>query len=227
MADANPFVTEELDLLLTSTSLLHLDLSNVENVTDDTLATIGKQCAQLRFVDLSCYSVPCQYTNDGLLRVLAACHDLQTICLTGCEFLEDSTLGSIVDHCPRLSSLVIQGCFRVSDAGVGHLLSDCEALTHLDISYCWGVTCHVFGCIGPTLKEFACSFCVQLEDMAAEKLTALGNPTSLEIIDVSSCKRLTDTFVQTLRDANLPRLHTLVVNGCHEISLSFKTEAGS
>jgi hypothetical protein len=78
-------------------------------VTDDGVAALGRDCAELEAVDLSfCFRV----TDRGVLALAAGCAGLEHLRLESCDAVSEAALVAAAQTATRLKSLSLAGCIR-------------------------------------------------------------------------------------------------------------------
>lgn len=103
-------------LLGWSTSLTHLNLAYCSNTADADLVWLAR-CTTLLALDLT----SCNHVSDtGVVALAASCTDLQSLLLTYCGKVTDHSLTAL-RACTALTSLNIAGCPLVTEAAVGLL----------------------------------------------------------------------------------------------------------
>ena len=117
--------------------LIEISASNLSDRSLDVLkATSG---SELRVVDLD------SYVNHDISRLemtsfISNCPQLVSLSLSGdVDWISDTTVKSIADHCPRLEKLTLSCGDGITDLSVSYLLS-LSHLRELDIMFCPGLT---------------------------------------------------------------------------------------
>ncbi len=103
-----------IDICLHMQSLVHLDLSFNESITDSVFQLIPKN------------------------------NNLRSLNLHGCTKLTDFSLFSIANKCKKLERFYISDCDNITNNGVEAIILKCEKLTCLTLSKCGKISDNVF-----------------------------------------------------------------------------------
>ena len=186
-------------------NLESVELGSCHGVNDSVLATLGA-LPKMRKVDLS----SCDNFTEVGLAALGAAKLLTTLLLPACWQIDDTMLITLCSAMPNLITLsLFEAGEGVSDAGLLHLTS-MTCLTGLDLGYsCWAHTSEglqqVVSAL-PALKMLNIGGAEGVTDTILA--TVASKLTSLTILDVSECQRVTDQGVQHLSQlTNLQELH--------------------
>ena len=106
--------------------------------------------------------------------------------------LRKSSLKELVSGIPNLQSLNLSGCYNLSDGNI-------------DMTFNKKVT---------NLKTLDLSFCKEITDNSVARIAT--HCDNLETVDLDGCSKITDQGLFYL--ANLPRLKSLNLKSCRQIS---------
>lgn len=159
-----------------------LDLTRVEQMTDDALVTVGGSCPSLRTLLLF---ADAQISDIGIIAVARGCRRLQRLDCTGLRLLTDQAIMALAEYCTDLTDLTLQWCTGLTDESL-------MALGQGDRSRLRSLSLH--GC--------------RLLTVAG--LTALAKAAmNLECIDLNGCELIPHRNTAFLRSL-FPRLTTIV-----------------
>ncbi|KAJ3379998.1 hypothetical protein HDU92_006248 [Lobulomyces angularis] len=134
--------------------------------------------------------------------------DLEKLDLTGCYFINDSSVNSITDICPNLSSLNLSNCWNISDTSIKKI-GLLKRLRELDISYCNKITGHAFETVvWAEISSLNISYLKNIRDEQLDRF--LCTTTGLKSLFMRRCVNLTDfgllsvvRYCKTLQDLDL------------------------
>ncbi|MES2608009.1 MAG: hypothetical protein V4544_04710 [Pseudomonadota bacterium] len=115
-----------------------LKATKCDQITNEGLMAIKKNCKELKEVKLSEYNN--RFTGDAiiskntLISFIEACPKLELIDLYCMESCTDDTLNALILHCPWLKNVSINGCPQVTYKGVIALAENCSKLKSLRVS---------------------------------------------------------------------------------------------
>ncbi|MDP2435007.1 MAG: hypothetical protein Q8P67_04640 [archaeon] len=114
-----------------NTSLRHLDVSNILNLSDDCVAQIALSCPNLA----SFYAIACGgLTDDGLSHIVCNCPDLSWMNLNGCTKISNRLLSLMARTSRYLTYFSLSGCILISDPGFLLIGRGCPLLKSLTIA---------------------------------------------------------------------------------------------
>lgn len=185
-------------------AIRQLDLSSC-NVSDAVVTCLAEQMPTLVLLDVSHTEL---LTDDSVRTIWSSLRRLQVLRMARCSRLTNAALscpssseqwGSTSLAClVGLRELSLNGCQQLSDDGVVAAISFRE-LTSLDISHCELLTHVALEHIArhvPSLTKLVMGYCVQLDDGALK--LAFDLLSRLHHVSVQGCRKITD---QALRDA--------------------------
>lgn len=185
-------------------AIRELDVSSC-NVSDAVVRSLAEQMPSLVLLDVSHTEM---LTDDSVRTIWTSLRCLQVLRMARCPRLTNAALScsSSSEHCGRtsvaclvgLKELSINGCQQLSDDGVVAAISFRE-LTSLDISHCELLTSVALEHIArhvPSLSKLVMGYCVQMDDGALK--LAFDLLSRLHHVSVQGCRKITD---QVLRDA--------------------------
>lgn len=149
--------------------LKKLVLSECKNLTDRSIVRIAHACGKtLKEIDLSYMSI----SEESIAAISAHCSNLTQLDLTACEVTDDALLTLEEGSCFELRRLTLSSCERITNVGVSAALRGCTQLTQLTLPH--------------TI--------IADEDL----VTIASHGTNLKVLNLSGCKRITDTGVRVI-----------------------------
>ncbi|KAJ8898931.1 hypothetical protein K2173_008425 [Erythroxylum novogranatense] len=128
----NEIDDEGLKSISRCSNLSILKLGICLNISDEGLALIGMYCSQLTELDLYRSA---GITDLGILSIACGCRDLQSINISYCNDITDSSLISL-SKCPSLTTFESRGCPLLTSLGLAAIAVGCKQLNKLDIKKC-------------------------------------------------------------------------------------------
>ncbi|ELR20837.1 Fbox domain containing protein [Acanthamoeba castellanii str. Neff] len=202
--------------------LLHLSLFECTNVTDVGVAAIwystpGPEALRClaaceRITDASLQSVS---TSLPELRILEQMIDLER-----CPLHTDAGIVAVCSNCPHLRNLRKLALGRSPHASGIEFLTHHTALEVLDLSenrHVAGPHLIQIGEVCTRLRILDISYTNWRAIPAASLMPVARNCPRLEILNVASCKKLTDTVITTI-GSNCPGLRKVVLSGCLKLT---------
>ncbi|KAF6807112.1 F-box and leucine-rich repeat protein grr1 [Colletotrichum sojae] len=178
-------------LVENSSSLLALDISGDEHISDVTIKAIARHCTRLQGLNISgCRLI----TNDSMIQLAESCRFIKRLKLNECSQLQDNAILSFAENCPNILEIDLHQCSQIGNEPITALISK-----------------------GQSLRELRLAGCELIDDSAFLSLPPNRTYDHLRILDLTSCQRLTDQSVQKIIDA-APRLRNLVLAKCRNIT---------
>lgn len=166
--------------------------------------------------------------------------------VTDCHQLTDDTIHGISDRCNQLKSIVLSGCNRLTKKSIEYLCGNeslHETLTNIDISYCLNfedADIELLVCNFIQLQKLNITGLGKITDKAVESISDklyslsslwlchcrlitdqslfyLSNKSWMELLDLSYCRRITDTGLNSIADSH-SGLKTLNIAYCIKIT---------
>lgn len=136
--------------------------------------------------------------------------------LSGVKQLCDTSVASVLEHCPGLESLSVRRCSRLrgSDAA-WHWLDNDPSLTALNLSYCHALRDNLVGLVArccPRLRSLELAGCKRVTNSAIRSLAGEGAVESLTALDLGHLKSVTAVAIRDLLERK-PKLLTLNLGG--------------
>ncbi|GFQ02210.1 F-box/LRR-repeat protein 4 [Phtheirospermum japonicum] len=183
------------DALLTALStncnnLEDLNLQGCSNLTDSGLTRLVSGCNRLKHLDLN----KCSNIGDiGVSNVSTACSSsLVTLKLLDCYKIGDVAILSLAQHCKNLEMLVIGGCRDVTDESIRTLASACcRGLKNLRMDWCLNVSDNSLECVFGLCEKLEVVDVGCCEEVTDGAFRGLGNESSLKVLRVSNCPKIT------------------------------------
>ncbi|XP_070828129.1 F-box and leucine-rich repeat protein 13 [Chaetodon trifascialis] len=222
--------------------LLYLNLS-CTLITNKSLRELSRNCLNLQYLSLAyCY----RFTDKGLMYLTTGkgCHNLIHLNLSGCTQMTVNGFRYISAACPSLKEIVINDMPTLSDSCVLALIARCRclsAMSLLDAPHLSDVALKAIAEVA-RLKTFStegnnqltdiswtalCSSsqdlcrlhaaeCPRMTDASLKSVAALKN---LQHLDVSLCKKLSDTGIQCLTEgSSSTSLRELNISSCSRVT---------
>ena len=172
------------------------DLSHLRLVSNSCRDIVISYYSRMKFIQASKLRSTSNRTFEKELKfVLNHCGNLRVAILSGCNFLSDDVVISVLSRNPNLRVLDLSNCSRLKSAALQPLVNKLQNLKKLYLSKCSWVTPGVIECIAMKRRE-------------------------LEVLDLSSCVLLTDQALSMLFTACC---YLEEVNLSHIPSVSEKT----
>ena len=95
-----------------------LDVSFCENVGDQGLHFVSHGMFSLRSLSLSA----CNISDEGLIKVVSALHDITTLNIGQCNKITDKSLGEISQNLKNLKCIDLYGCTRITTVGLEKIM---------------------------------------------------------------------------------------------------------
>ncbi|KAI3874993.1 hypothetical protein MKW98_019566 [Papaver atlanticum] len=214
------FITDG-TLVALSKNCPHLEalaLQGCVNVTDSGLSALVDKCRKIKFLDVS----KCTNVGDaGILRVSEACSSLTTLKLLDCLKAGDDSIYSLARSCKNLETLVIGGCRNISDESIKSLAFSCNhKLKFLRMDWCLSISDSALSCILSLCKNLEAldiGCCEEVTDRAFQDLASSGFESSLKILRISSCPKITVFGITKLLES-CKTLQYLDVRSCPHIT---------
>ena len=172
-------------------SLLALDVTALEGVTDVTMNAVASNCFRLQGLNIT----NCRKIGDeSLINVARNCRHLKRLKFNECRQLTAKSIVEFAQNCRQLLEIDLHGCLQVEDDAVTALISE-----------------------GPNLRELRLAHCIRITDSAFLNLPFETSFDTLRILDLTDCGELQDAGVQKIITA-APRLRNLVLAKCRRIT---------
>ncbi|XP_066154430.1 protein AMN1 homolog [Euwallacea fornicatus] len=165
-------------------------------VNDEILNTLSS-CPNLKRLDLTEDGSICQFTNEGLSKLLMQITNLNIFIAMKSDAVTDDVLKILSTYCKQIHGINVGGCQNISDKGLAFLRN--MELKWLKISETQvtdeGIAALVEGKCGQTLNELSIDNCHKITDIGLRKLTECC--PNLRVISFISCgagSAFTDTL---------------------------------
>ncbi len=112
-----------------SKSVIELDFSASNKITDYGLRILATRCKQLQSLALSNTSI----TDNGIQCLADNCRYLRKLKVSGCRNITDEGLIQIARKCTRLECIVASRCEQTSNASLVELIKRCPRLQEIDL----------------------------------------------------------------------------------------------
>ena len=112
--------------------LKSVDLSNKDNITDESILALAKNCPNLEVLRCDSFDKDDARITDAAVLALARCTRLETLDLAGFGAVTDASIVPLVTRCRSLLDLCLNFC-SVSDVGVMSIARNCPMITALSL----------------------------------------------------------------------------------------------
>jgi len=222
-------------------TVVDLDLSLCENLTNTSLQYISTYCKHITSLNLSfnpniseiglrslthnCKDITklslasCDQMSDEALRYVGTLHELESIELDNCTGITDEGLQHLV--LPKLKSLFLGVCANVTDYGIINLVKATPQLEQLRLELCADVTDQAL--------QYIATSCHRLKTLGLERggedsgisdegvMRIAHGCRELRYLDISNCVRVSDDSLIKLAEY-CPSLERLFLTDCDRIS---------
>ena len=157
-------------------------------------------------------------TDTAVKGLSLRCKKIENLSLRGCDKITDKALAEMTTPyedsyslSDSLKTFDISYCAQVSSTGILKLLPSCGILEEINLSGIVTVDndfIYQLCLVCPTIQRLVLQKCVLLTDVA---LCSIADYLWIEMLDISSCNRITDDGVDVLSS---------VCTGIHELVLS-------
>jgi F-box and leucine-rich repeat protein GRR1 len=178
-------------MVTSNRSLLALDVTAIEGVTDATMNAVADNCFRLQGLNItSCRKIG----DDSLINIAQHCRHLKRLKFNECRQLTAKSIIEFARNCKQLLEIDLHGCSLIEDDAVTALISE-----------------------GPNLRELRLAHCPRITDHAFLNLPFEQTFDTLRILDLTDCSDLQDNGVVKIIAA-APRLRNLVLAKCRQIT---------
>ncbi|KAA0160285.1 hypothetical protein FNF31_04450 [Cafeteria roenbergensis] len=207
--------------------LRRLRLAGCKRVGDVGVRHLAGGCpelAELDFGGLFLLSDGAQrgFAQEGLQALADAAPPIEALNLGGCTQVGDRVARRLPRAFPDLKRLALSACGGLTAPGLRDCLAGLPALTAVNLrSSREAVTDGVLAALASTARASLTSLCVaDCSDVSDRGVSALARRCrSLQTLDMTGCKRLTDLSLFALADADLfPGLKDLSFRGCEGVT---------
>ncbi|KAF2502591.1 RNI-like protein [Lophium mytilinum] len=179
------------DMIQGNRSLLALDVTGLENITDKTMEAVANNCIRLQGLNITnCKKI----TDKSLAEVARLCRHVKRLKFNGCSQLTDASIMAFALNCRHILEIDLHDCRLLEDESITALISE-----------------------GPHLRELRLAHCSRITDNAFLRLPQEATYDSLRILDLTDCGELQDAGVQKIIQA-APRLRNLVLAKCRQLT---------
>mmetsp|Transcript_7406 Transcript_7406/g.12793 ORF Transcript_7406/g.12793 Transcript_7406/m.12793 type:complete len:350 (+) Transcript_7406:176-1225(+) len=182
-------------------------------ITDETLSTIGRRCAQLTDLNLSgCKKI----TTDGLISLAHGVPNLLKLDITSCPKVRDAGVSAVILGNPQLRSLILYANSQLTDDSFVslELLPDLRAVDLCGMQRMTDKGLQsLAGCTN--LTSLNLTWCVNMTDEGILPVAAAC--PHLRMLSVHGVRTVTDALIETLANTCKDTLTTIDVKGCMNI----------
>lgn len=215
--------TGVLPLIEDNQSLLALEFTGLELITNITLNTVATNCPRLQGLNVSGCT---QLTDDSLSCIARNCRSLKRIKLNDCSQLTDLSIRAFAYNCRQVLEIDLQNCSLTSDSSVTSLVAHASCLRELRLAHCSLTTDDAWLSVSSdrvleTLRILDLTACELLTDVAVAKIVAVA--PRLRNLVLAKCKRITDRAVVSIAKLG-KNLHYVHLGHCSQITDSGVTD---
>jgi len=199
-------------------SLVALDATGIEGMTDKTLLVVAEHCLRLQGLNVT----GCRKLTDASITAIAKnCRHLKRLKFNGCNLLTDNAIMTVAANSSHLLEIDLYDLPAVESPSVTALLSSCPQLRELRLMRCIHITDSAFTCIPSTLAPFTAlrildlTDCIEVGDRAIEKIVATC--PRLRNLLLAKCRQLTDRAVYAIAKLG-KNLHYLHLGHCMHLT---------
>ncbi|KAI9653086.1 MAG: hypothetical protein M1829_001341 [Trizodia sp. TS-e1964] len=200
--------------ILQNNRLVHLNLSGLNAVSNNTCRIVAQSCLYLEYFNISWCPVP---DSRGIQKVINACSRLKDLRVAEIRGMDDIEVAESIFRTNNLERLVLNGCESFTDIALAVLCkgtnSEVDPLTqrpmvparklkHLDLSRCEGLTDKGINNLAhnvPNLEGLQLGGCKNLTDVALHDL--IFTVPKLTHLDLEDLPQLTNATLQELAKA--------------------------
>eukprot|EP00803_Ostreobium_quekettii_P003278 evm.model.scf_2717.2 EVM.evm.TU.scf_2717.2 scf_2717:9096-14414(+) len=197
--------------------LRSLDLAECRGISGETLQYSVSQLTCLTSLNLT--GIP--EVSDDVLSAIASNCPLTRISLDLCVRLTDNGIRMLTEACPGLDHLSLDKVEKLTDLGIESIAANCKKLKELGLRYCTKVTDASLSLLAScgTLQKISMCSMPHVAHKTMQSL-ALSCSNSLELLDVSFCRGVTENSLGIVADS-CNSLTELRVFGCSQITKKF------
>lgn len=201
----------------TASTLVEINLSVCQSITDESLVHIARHCLSLKSIMLSFTMA----SDVGIVELTKYSKHLETLQLYGCTRVSDTAMIALSHLGNTLHFLSCSECNLVTDRGLFMLLSKCKVLEKLCLSRqspCFGIT-------DVTLKQISVR-CPMLKTLLIANIQKISSDALIMIaeqcrhltwVDFTKCVSVDDDVIAAVAQ-NCTMLRTLEINFCAAIT---------
>lgn len=209
-------------------AVLHaLCVAGCENVTDDGVEILAKNCPCLRTLDLS----GCPNVRDRSVFAMSALHGLEEIALDGCSEVSDEAARHLFTSVTKLTSLSIKGCSSLTEDGLRYMHEMLVPWGTRRHNNCAQLATFRIGCNSYVSDEFImvlATLCTRLRTFEVDGCPLIGGDEVMgkigglsELVDLklNSLQRVSDRGIRQFFSDQPKRLLTsLSLTGCPKVT---------
>ncbi|KAI8070184.1 hypothetical protein BDF21DRAFT_344757 [Thamnidium elegans] len=178
--------------------LLSIDLSDIKNISDQSILMIASTCKNLQGLNLSINPTakedPIGITDKSIVTLAEGCRDLRRIRLSNWKKLSDESIKALTTYCPTLLEMDLVNC-SITNTALIDIFTHCKELRELKVNQC----------------QF-------LNDFGFTKSPLATDPfDQLRILDLTNVVSITDSTVDCITLAS-PKIRNLILNKCVNIT---------
>lgn len=184
-----------LPLICGNKSLLALDITGLDQVTDQTMTVVADHCLRLQGLNVtSCRKI----TDDSIVAIAKNCRHLKRLKFNNCSQLSDKSIMTVAAHSSHLLEIDLYGLQGLESPAITALLMSCRHLREMRLAHCSRLDDSAFLDL-PNDPEMPVSF------------------DALRILDLTDCGELGDKGVERIIQT-CPRLRNLILAKCRQIT---------
>lgn len=182
-------------LIAGNRSLLALDITGLDQVTNETMMVVADNCLRLQGLNVS----NCRRLEDSAIMAIAkSCRHLKRLKFNNCGQLTGNAIMTVAAHSSHLLEIDLYGLQNVESSAITALLTSCPQLREMRLAHCSRIDDSAFLDL-PNDPEMPISF------------------DALRILDLTDCNELGDKGVERIIQA-CPRLRNLILAKCRQIT---------
>ena len=204
-------------------SLELLELRGCDQISDQSISSITKNCTNLMSLALSSCknnSFAFNFTNNFELNKNNHLNllNLKFLDVSGCTNVVDSSLEFISKYCLHLQSLNLSGCENITDSGLIHLIHSHPDFHELNLTRCKNLSDSSIIILAKKwmkLKKLSLNSCIQISDQSIIELTKYSR--KLSELDISFCDKVSDHSVKEF-SIGFPSLQSLSLEELSQVT---------
>ncbi|KAL7273818.1 hypothetical protein RUND412_003309 [Rhizina undulata] len=218
-------------ILLQNPNLIHLNLSGLHNVTNETCQVVSTLCRRIETLNVSWCS---KMDACGLEKIVESCKNLKELRASEIGRFDENAPMQALFKANTLEKLILAGCSTLSDEAIRILVEGIEAdidpfttrnaaphrtLVHLDLSKCLHLTDAALRHLAdnvPNLEGLQLGGCFNITD--AGMIALLPTLPKLSHLDLEECAEITNlTLIQLAKGPAAKKMKHLHVSYCENL----------
>ena len=194
--------------------LKNINISSINNITDNGIITLIKSSPLLHTIRLNCWNI----TDLSIFEISKGCPLLRDIDLFRCTQITDLSIFELIKGCPLLEKIDLECCINITNDSIIAISKGCLLLKDINIWNCDSITDFSIielskGC--PLLQNISLADCDQITD---DSIIAISKGCILlENINLTGLEEITDFGIIEL-SKRCPYLKNINLSYCRQIT---------